>query len=328
MGKIKDDAYGYSYTVVAVFGILGNILVILSILRQKKNMLKNDYYFLVLHLTICDLQAALIIHIFYIVDVFWLEEPLSDHFPMIICNIYVIGETFEYTGVGIMLIISLLRYRAIVHPLKPAISRRKLKVVCGLVYLVGSFVGGGIRLPLCFIKSNVVYVAYRKFQLAFVMFFAYVIPTIFMAVVYYKISQSLIKQNKHMKRVCSNAIRQRSPDSSFNILRYIRNRRTFLVCLSTVLCYGIAYIPWSVRHLWFITGEHHLLIKYVWVVYVGNVFAIAGSHSLNPLIYGILDKQLLSFWKCCCKKKQKTQEGQAAVVVVGETRTAHRLHAL
>ena len=63
MGKIRDDAVEYSYTVVVIFGILGNILVILSILRQKKNILKNDYYFLVLHLAICDL-AALIVLIF------------------------------------------------------------------------------------------------------------------------------------------------------------------------------------------------------------------------------------------------------------------------
>ena len=125
--KIKDDAYGYSYTVVIVFGILGNILVILSILRQKKNMLKNDYYFLVLHLAICDLQAALIMHMFYIVDVFLLEEQLSDHFPVIICNIYVIGNAFEYTGVGMMLIISLLRYRAIVHPFKPAFQSMEIE---------------------------------------------------------------------------------------------------------------------------------------------------------------------------------------------------------
>jgi hypothetical protein len=31
-----------------------------------------------------------------------------------------------------MLIISVLRYRATVHPLKADVSRRKLKVVCGL----------------------------------------------------------------------------------------------------------------------------------------------------------------------------------------------------
>ena len=104
-----------------------------------------------------------------------------------------------------MLIISLLRYRATVHPLKPAISRRKLKVVCGLVYLVGLIAGCGIHLPLCFIKTNAVYVAYLKFNLAFLMFFGFFVPAVFMAVVYYKISRSLIKQNKHIKRVCSDA---------------------------------------------------------------------------------------------------------------------------
>ena len=184
MGKIKNDAYEYSYTVVVVFGILGNILVILSILRQKKTMLKNDYYCLVLHLAICDL-AALFIYIFNIVDIFWLEKTLSDYSPMITCNIYVILYTFQLIGVGMMFIISLLRYRAIVHPLKPAIRRGKLKVVCGLVYLAGLIVGCGIRLPLCFIKSKVAYVAYLKFYRAFWIFFVYFIPTIFMAVVYY-----------------------------------------------------------------------------------------------------------------------------------------------
>ena len=280
MGKIKNYAYEYSYTVVVVFGILGNVVIILSMLRQKRNMLKNEYYFLVLHLAICDL-AALVIYIFNIVDIFWLKEPLSEYFPMITCNIYVILYTFQLTGVGMMLIISLFRYRAIVHPLKPAISRGKLKVVCGLVYLVGLIVGYGIRLPRCFIKSKVVYVAYIKFYRAFWIFFVYFIPTVFMAVVYYKISRSLIKQNKHMKRVGSNENR-RGPDS-FNILRYIQNRRTFRVCLSTVLCYGIAHIPWSVWFMWFITGEYHLPMKYVWVEYFAYVLIVVGSHSLNPV---------------------------------------------
>ena len=327
MGKIKDDAFGYSFTVVLVFGILGNILVILSILKQKQIMLKNDYYFLVLNLAVCDL-AVLIIRIFETVDIFWLEEPLSDYSPMITCNIQVIFDAFQLIGVGMMLIISLLRYRAIVHSLKPAINRRKLKVVCGLVYLVGLIVGCGLRLLRCSLMSKVVYVDYRKFYLAFWMFFAYFVPTIFMAVVYYKISRSLVKQNKYIKRVGLITMRRRGPDSFINILRYIRYRRTFRVCVSVVLCFGIASIPMSVWYMWFITGEYHLRMKYVWVGYFADVLGAAGSHSVNPLIYGILDKQLVAFWKCCSKKKRKAQESQAAVVVVGETRTAHRLHAL
>ena len=60
MGKTAYDAYRYSYAVVLVFGILGNILVIISILRQKK-LLKKNYYFLVLHLAICDLGPPILI---------------------------------------------------------------------------------------------------------------------------------------------------------------------------------------------------------------------------------------------------------------------------
>jgi hypothetical protein len=33
------------------------------------------------------------------------------------------------------------------HPLKPAISRRKFKVVCGLMYLVGFIAGYATYLP-------------------------------------------------------------------------------------------------------------------------------------------------------------------------------------
>ena len=307
MGKLEYDAYRYSVTVVIAFGIAGNILVILSILRQKKNMLKNNYYFLVLHLTCCDL-IALIIYLFIIFYAYWLEEPLTLHSYVNTCHVLIIAEIFQITGVIMMLIISLLRYRATVHLLKPAICRRKLKVVCGLAYLVGFIVGGGVGLPLCFVKSNVALETIWKFYWVFFIFFVYFVPTIFMAVVYCKIGRSLIKQNKYMKRVCSNLKRQREPDSSFDILRYIRNRRTFFVCLGTVLCYGVAHIPLSVCFVWDIIGEYRLRIKFGWVAWIADVFKIAGSHSANPFIYGILDKKMLTFWKCCCKKKRRTQE--------------------
>ena len=310
MGEIEYDAFRYHYTVILVFGILGNSLVILSILRQKKNVLKNNYYFLVLHLAICDL-AVLIFCCFNVLKFLRSGEPLTVVGSPIFCHLYVIPESFQLAGVGMMLIISLLRYRATVHPLKPAISRRKLKVLCGLVYLAGLIAACGINFPLCFIKSTVLHNVFLKFYHAFWVSFAYIGPTIFMSVVYYKISRSLIKLNKHMKRVCSNAMRQREPDSSFNIMRYIRNRRTFLVCLGTVLCYGIAIIPASV---WFIFGGNYLVMKFGWIGYVARILRVAGCQSANPFIYGILDKQLLTFWKGCGKKKGRRENNCFRVV--------------
>ena len=154
------------------------------------------------------------------------------------CNL-----AFQFAGLGMMMIISLLCYRATVHPLKPTVSGRKLKVVCGLVYLFGLIVGCGTQLPPCFIKSTVVLDAYWKFYYTFAMFFGIFGPTVFMAVVYYKISRSLMKQNKYTKRVCSNAM------------------QSFLVCLSTVLCYEVACIPMSVWFMWDIVAEYNLQIR-------------------------------------------------------------------
>ena len=305
MGKTTYDAYRYSYAVVNVVGILGNILVIISILRQKK-LLKNNYYFLVLHLAICDL-GALAIFLFHHINGYFVEDPLvitSTKYCVFI-NIYYV---FRVAGVGMMLIISLLRYRATVHPLKPDVSRRKLKVVCGLVYIVGFIAGYGTGLPLCFLQRNDVAIFYDKVMPGYAISCIYFFPTIFMAVVYYKIGRELIKQNRYMKSVRSNPVSWRgAPDSSFNILKFIRNRRTFFVCLITVLCYGIGNIPASVRYILFIAGENHFLLKYVWIKYLANVLRVVGSHSVNPLIYGRLDKKLLPFWKLCRKKKQRPQ---------------------
>ena len=299
MGKTAYDidTYRYSHAVVIAFGIVGNILVVVSILRQKK-VLKNNYYFLVLHLAICDLGAltTLLVHRVnrHLVE----ERLLNSKYCAFLCITYF----FEAAGPGMMLIISVLRYRATVHPLKPDVSRRKLKIVCGLVYLGSLIAGYGVFLPKCFLQDD----SYWKFRDAYKMFFL-IVTTIFMAVVYYKIGQALMKQNKYMKRVCSNPVRRSAPNSSFKIQKFIRNRRTYLVCLITVLCYAIGNIPISVWSILRIAKENHFLMENAWIRYLGNVLIVVGMHSVNPLIYGILDKRLLTFWKFCRKKKQRPQ---------------------
>jgi hypothetical protein len=304
MGKTADDAFKYSYAVVLVFGILGNILVIVSILRQKK-LLKNNYYFLVLHLAICDL-GVLIIYLVNYINWYLVEDRLVTYSTKY-CVFFCIFLVFQAAGIGMMLIISLLRYRATVHPLKPDVSRRKLKVVCGLVYIVGLIAGYATYLPLCFMQRNDVAIVYNKVFRGYTISCCYFFPTVFMAVVYYKIGRELIKQNKYMKSVCSNPGRPSAPDSSFNILKFIRNRRTFFVCLITVLCCAIGNIPITVYFILYTAGENDVLMKYVWLIYLASVLRVAGSHSVNPLIYGRLDKKLLPFWKLCCKKKQRPQ---------------------
>ncbi len=114
MGETRNEAYKYSTAVVIVFGILGNILVIISILRQK-NLLKSNYYYLVLHLAICDL-GALIIYLLHHINWNFLKEPLF--VVTFYCLFHAVCYTLAAAGACTMLVISVLRYRATVHPLK------------------------------------------------------------------------------------------------------------------------------------------------------------------------------------------------------------------
>ena len=299
MRKAGYDAYRYSVAVVIVFGILGNILVVISILRQK-HVLKKNYYFLVLQLAICDL-GTLTFWFLDDINFLWLENPLSHYSNKFYCLPISICYAFQVAGIGMMLMISVLRYRATVHPLEPAITRGKLKVVSGLVYVFGLIVGYGPAVPGCLMHSNEVLIVYNKIHLGYFLSCIMFFPTIFMAVVYFKIGRALIKQNKYIKSVCSNPVEQSVPSSSFNILKSIRNRKTFFICLVTVLCYGVGNIPVTVYYIWKIVEEYHLKTKYIWIFYLADVLRVAGSYSVNPLIYGILDKKLFTFWKLFCK---------------------------
>ena len=290
MENTAYDAFRYSLISVIVFGILGNILVIISIARQKQ-LLKKNYYFLVLHLAVCDLGALIIMLLIHIID---LSDVAIYRGFDIGCPIHVFHVPFYLSGIAMMLMISVLRYRATVHPLKPAISRVKLIKVCYAIYAVGSFIGLGLPLPRCFdLKQN--YPIYSIFLDGFDLFL-YLVPTIFMIVCYCKIGGALVKQNKQIKRMGSVAVRN----------RHNRHRRIFLVCLSTVLCFAVGRFLLCVSLIWQYADKYSRVLNDVWAS--AYILTTAGSYSANPLIYGILDKSMFRFLKLCKKKRQTPVE--------------------
>ena len=288
MGQTGYEAYRYSVILVHVFGIVGNALVIVSVARQKR-LLKNNYYFLVLHLAICDL-GALIWELLRGIDEQWLEpnEPNYSH-STVYCVISRLYYVCFCAGMGTMMVISVLRYRATVHPLKPTISRRNLIMVCSLVYIASSVIGFGLFLPDCFIETSVLY---EKIWSGAALFL-FIFPVIFIAVCYCKIGIALFKQNERMKRLGPAAVSG----------RHNRNRRIFFVCLSTVVCYAAGRLLFCVKFVWNLAGKYDLIMERYWVDYLARILNDAGTHSANPLIYGILDRRMFAYLKLCSRKK-------------------------
>ena len=195
-----------------------------------------------------------------------------------------------------MLIISVLRYRVTVHPLKLSFSRGKIKIVCGLAYIIGLVTTVGMTIQECIVDPQGRYYIY-EWCTFFVCF--YIIPIIFMTVTYSIIAQALIKQRKAL-RTFSNPTRPNLQSSgSSSPQRYTRNSKTFLVCVCTVLCFAVGHVCFLVVNARSIdippssNSSTNL--------YIAFAVRIFGSHALNPLIYGILDREMLYLWKCCSK---------------------------
>ena len=292
MEQTAADAYQYSLISVVVFGIVGNMLVIISIARQKL-LLKKNYYFLVLHLAVCDLGASVF---FLLSRIFYLVNVTRYSGFNIACLFYSLHYSFYLSGLAMMLMISVLRYRATVHPLKPAISRGKLINFSYVVYVTSLTTGLGLNVPSCiYVKLNLF--IYTKFISGFDLFL-YLVPPVFMIVCYCKIGLALVKQNKQIKRMGSAAVRN----------RYNHNRRIFLVCLCTVVCFALGRLLFSVSLIWNIAGKYSLFSRHFWIFYVSHILVAAGTVLANPLIYGILDKRLFTFLKLCSKKRQREME--------------------
>ena len=296
---IPSTSHGFYYksvfTFVVIFGILGNILVILSMLRQRR-LFKNNFYHVVFHVTICDLSYLLlsVYHLYVVLA----GKNLNYEYLSVCVGFQFFRELYLIFGAYFMLVISVIRYRAVLHPLKPAISHGRLKFISCFVYLSTLLISFP-RFYMCVHDySGRLPLAYAIVVIWVRAFIWYGFPVAMMAIIYWKICRELIRQNNAIKSMSSNGI----TCGTFKRLLHHRNWRTFVMSLIAVVCFAVGGLP---RHVstFFLAADPNrpishrldLLIRYGWIIQA------AGTCAVNPLIYGILDKKLLPIFKLCQK---------------------------
>lgn len=121
---------------IQLVGIVGNALVIHVIFTQKR--FQTNYYYLVYHLAVSDLFVLLT----------FVERTLEYCFPSFqmitsstMCKLSTIAKSTFYTsGVVFLVLVGLLRYRGVTHPLKIKFSRGKTRRVVVASYLCSLFI--------------------------------------------------------------------------------------------------------------------------------------------------------------------------------------------
>ena len=286
-----------------LFGVLGNILVIYSIVSQR-SLLKSNYYFLVLHLAFGDLMV-LLLNSYDTYEALYPNSPFIRSFAL--CKVWqptII--VFFNAGVFMIVVIAIFRCRAVLHPLKPAVSRSKLRVVVGVVYF-------------CAIASLIPFVLVLKFtdvcfeewpnptlNIIYTLFLTtvqYFLPVLILFILYYKICKALRIQSKNILSLnatsAATSEENNGRQTSLQKIKHNRNVRTFIRSASIVVLFAITSLPSNIPWLLFACGATVQIQTWTYIV---NLF---GVNAVNPYIYGVSDKNLRSAYKRNWKKVKR-----------------------
>ncbi len=277
---------------VALAGTIGNLLVIVVIIRNR-SLLRNIHYYLVLHLAICDFFTL----VFSTSIIFYVFSGRSMINSPLLCKLWSPTATaFYIAGILFMVAISVLRFRAVAKPLEPAVSRWKVKVVVMFGYIFAIICILPYILVLQFNNTGgcVEKWPMEQLNICYTLFLAavqYFIPVVLLSMMYWKIGIALVRQNREMKVLCASAAASQQQNlSPYQRFRQHRNARTFLVSLAIVVCFAVTAVPIQIVYFLSLTNIIEFPRFYLWFEVVRS-FGVSG---VNPFIYGTLDRKLFS----------------------------------
>ena len=282
---------------IQLFGISGNIMVIYSIVKHR-DLLQRNYYYLVLHLAICDLTVLVLM-----LGLIWFAWSLNSYFTFgqftnVICYIWRLAMAlFLLAGCSFMIVIAIFRYRAVLYPLKPAVSRSKLRVIVGAVYIcvtickvAGSFLSIAEKcLPEWPSSADILHIISFSIQ--------WLLPVAVLSILYYKICRELRKQSKKMDSInatcASSGGDTAGTQTHLRKTKHRRNTRTVITSITIVVCFAVTRLPIIMAAIFerSIVKVHDYL--YAWTVLV----QIIGACAVNPYIYGMSDETLRSVYQ-------------------------------
>ena len=294
-----------SFSIGQVIGVFGNALVIYCICRTRN--LNINYYILALHLGTGDL-----LYLLFSLDTYLAWLPNSPFYRSLAMSKTwrPLSTLFFTAAVHFMVVISILRYRAVVHPFKRPVSKRKVRVIVCLVYVFALICVTPFVLVLRFTERCFEKWSNPSLNFSYTLFLSavqYFIPITTLSMLYFKISHTLIQQNKTVNTMVSAraAVTGVGNEDQTHCQRRKRRRNvtTFITSVAIVVCLGVTEFPSQMLWLLYTSGlteENEELLT--WLLVVNWL----GTSAVNPFIYGVFDKTLHSAYKRTWNKLRAT----------------------
>ena len=292
---------------MGLFGVIGNVLVIIVIHRLGKRKKRADFY--AQHLAIADLGMLLFIFPLAVIKE---KAPYDWPFGEFTClYLYPVPEIFYGASVWCIAVIAIERYRKIFtvktpgrNKNKPLFQRPKTLAVCVWVtsFLVFCFPvyftvgyrnapnGGKWCGPVWTSWGNELVLAY----IVLLTLFSYIFPLTVISFTYLRISRVINRSSlfiKAMRREQSTTEnKERISLPNIKITRLKQNKRAKKILTPLVLVFAITMLPLNIFRLvivfWPAFAEQPY---YKNLLYAVSVLAILNS-SVNPVIYSIVSR--------------------------------------
>lgn len=279
------------YSIVFLLTIVGNIMVVMVIIKNRKLRSIETYYYgyYLLNLAIADFGVALQIP-FAVVYNESGDWPFSEFLCKVIPTLLVAGVC---ASVLTLLVLTYERCYSICYPLRPKLMRNKVFILLALVWFI-SFAVASPELVVYKLRDLVsgsqIQNKYpcaehwsskqqRQAYTTFLFTFSYLLPLILILVAYLSILYELRRSTT----------RCFGPKEKHHIKKIVR------VLIIVVASFAICYLPEKALFIWidYGSGGSH---PYIDILMKYSYFFSWLNSCLNPIIYGAVDIHFRNFY--------------------------------
>ena len=298
-----DEAFILSLQVfIALFGVVGNILVITVITKMGKKKQAGDLY--LLNLAIADLGTLVLTFPSMVV-----REKLPWKWPFgeFIClYVHPVPEIFYGASVCCIAVVAIDRYRKIVTSktlsrINSAVTLRTAKIVAASLWMASFLV---FCLPLYFVMkyheepggklawcNPEMSFTFSGVYMGVLTFFSYILPLTVITFTYIVISRLINRSSAFIKLMKNEGYADDEQRlSKIKSVRLRQNERAKKILTPLVLTFAVTMLPLNIFRL-VLAWKPALVEQHVKLILnVVTVFVLINS-SANPVIYSVVSKE-------------------------------------
>ena len=264
------------YSLIFLLGVGGNSAVCLILHRRKS--LRTVTNLFILNLAISDLIFSCSIPLEFPIIVQNHKWPYAPFF----CKIYGPVQTIALSvSIFTLAVVSIVRYRAIIHPLKRQVTQAHARYILVGIWLFSALlmVPHSLTLKSDGKQCNEQWPDqnYRKVYTTSLCVLFYVIPLSIILFAYVKIVKELMK-----KRSCFDC-----ENSALNEIWHKETTKVIRMFLKVTIVFAVCNLPTQIMWLWLDYGEADQTFKYFWDLLAAMNILIFANSAANPFIYYI-----------------------------------------